>query len=87
MSPTWVNGRFLDESPNKKIEKWKPVPPKEKKLWGTCSCGELIYEGDSVGMVADHERVVCYSCWLGGALPNGHVDCAGLKFPDATFSP
>lgn len=82
----WVNGIFLDESPNRKIEKWKPDPPKEKVLWGSCECGKDIYEGDSVGMVADHKCVVCYSCWLASDFEDMHLDAAGLKLPDATLS-
>ena len=84
--PVWVNGKFRNTE-NKKAEKWIPAPQKEKVLWGLCrSCGGAICEGDSVGMVADHDKVVCYDCWLAGALPEGHLDCAGLRLPGETLS-
>jgi hypothetical protein len=86
VSPIWVNGRFLVESENRKIKKWKPEPSKEKALWGICRCGEPIYEGNAVGMVAEHELVVCYTCWLVSDVEEMHLDCAGLKLPDATLS-
>jgi len=82
--PVWVNGKFLNTE-NKKAEKWSPEPQKEKVLYGLCPCGEQICEGDSVGMVADHEQVCCYTCWLAGALPNGHLDCCNLKLPEITL--
>lgn len=85
MARVWVNSKWLT-SENKKSEKWKPPPKLEKVLWGICICGEAIYRGDSVGMIGDHERVVCYACLLAGALPESHLDCAGLRFPDSTLS-
>lgn len=85
MSQVWVNGKFFT-SENKKSSKWIPAAEQEKVLWGLCPCGETILEGDPVGMVADHIKVVCYSCWLAGLLPDGHCDCAGLRLPDATLS-
>ena len=85
MGQVWVNGKFFT-SENKKTDKWKPAAEQEKKLWGKCGCGEFIYEGDPVGMVGEHDRVVCYSCWLAGILEDGHLDCCMLEFPDATLS-
>lgn len=85
MSRVWVNSKWLT-SDNKKAEKWKPSPVQENKFWGLCDCGEKIYEGDAVGMVADHEVVVCYVCLLAGEIPDIHLDCAGLRFPDETLS-
>lgn len=85
MSQVWVNGKFFT-SENNKSGKWKPAPEQEKVLWGSCFCGELIYEGDPVGMIADHVKVVCYSCWIAGFLSESHLDCAGLILPDATLS-
>jgi hypothetical protein len=81
MSPAWVNGRFLEEGPNKKIEKWKPAPEPEKILWGACQCGQDIYEGESVGMHGEHKRVVCHACWMTGNFEGYHLDCAGLILP------
>lgn len=85
MSRVWVNSKWLT-SDNKKAEKWKPSPGQEKKLWGLCICGEQICEGDAVGMEGDHVQVVCYSCWLAGAIVDGHLDCCNLRFPDETLS-
>ena len=85
MSPVWVNGKMLDTS-QPKAEKWSPIPRQDKVLWGLCKCGEVIYEGDSVGMKGDHQCVVCYTCWMTGEFPDTHADCAGLKLPDATLS-
>lgn len=81
----WVNSKWLT-SDNKKIEKWKPAAAKDKVLWGSCSCGAAIYEGDAVGMEGDHTQVVCFDCWRAGALPEGHLDCCNLRLPDATLS-
>jgi hypothetical protein len=81
----WVNGKILTTY-SKKIEKWQSPPEKEKILWGLCPCGEVIHEGDSVGMYGEHTRVVCYVCWMSGRFPDFHVDCVGLKFPDATLA-
>lgn len=86
MCPVWVNGRFLDESANQKVAKWKPAADKEKSLWGICQCGEQICDGDAVGMRSDHELVVCYMCWMAGEIPNLHLDCAGLRLPGVTLS-
>lgn len=86
MSPAWVNGKILKSS-HPKADKWNPDPPKEKVLWGLCkSCGATICEGDSVGMVADHEQVICYNCFANGEFTDFHMDCAGLKLPDSTLS-
>lgn len=85
MSPVWVNGKFLNTS-QPKAKNWTPAAPKEKVLYGLCPCGEVICEGDSVGMYGNHERVVCYQCWLTGEFIEFHLDCAGLKFPDHTLS-
>jgi hypothetical protein len=85
MSQVWVNGKLFT-SENNKSGKWIPAAKQESKLYGKCVCGELIYEGDPVGMVADHVKVICYSCWLAGILADGHCDCAGLRLPDATLS-
>lgn len=80
----WVNPNLLKA--NKKVGKWKPSPEKEKVLWGLCSCGEILYEGESVGMYGEHAKVICYACWMSGKFPEFHVDCAGLHFPDATLA-
>jgi hypothetical protein len=85
MSPVWVNQKILDTS-QPKAKAWSPAAPKEKTLWGICQCGEPICEGDSVGMYGEHERVVCYTCWLTGEHPEMHLDCAGLRFPDVTLT-
>lgn len=85
MARVWVNSKWLT-SDNKKAEKWKPAPGQEKKLWGICPCGVIIYEGDSVGMIGDHWKVVCHTCFISGELPESHLDCAGLRFPDETLS-
>ena len=76
---SWIGN--IPTGPNKKVEGWKPAPKPEKIPFGLCCCGEMICEGDSVGMIADHEQVVCYTCWLAGALPLGHLDSCALKFP------
>lgn len=80
----WINPNLL--RPNNKIDKWKPASGNKKVLWGLCPCGEVIYEGDSVGMYSDHAKVVCYTCWISGKFPEFHGDCAGLKLPDAALS-
>lgn len=87
MCRVWVNSKWLT-SDNLKLEKKKdkPSPLKRKVLWGLCPCAEPIYEGDSVGMRGDHEAVVCYVCWVEGKLQDSHLDCAGLKLPEATLS-
>jgi hypothetical protein len=85
MSRVWVNNKFFT-SDNKKAEKWKPAAQQEKVFWGLCGCGEIIHEGDAVGMYGDHLIVVCYACWLTGRTPNLHLDCAGLKLPGLTLS-
>lgn len=82
----WVNGKILNSS-HPKADKWKPEPPKEKTLWGLCACGEVIHDGDTVGMRADHKFVICYQCCLSEKFTEDmHIDCAGLRFPDATLS-
>lgn len=85
MSKVWVNSKWLT-SDNPKAEKWKRAAEKGKVLYGMCPCGEEIFEGDAVGMYGDHEQIVCYSCWLAGALPDGHLDAAGLQLPNETLS-
>ena len=85
MGQVWVNGRFFT-SENAKSGKWKPTAEQEKKFYCKCGCGEDIFEGDPVGMIADHVTVVCYSCWLAGVLSNCHLDCCMLQLPDATLS-
>ena len=85
MGQVWVNSRLLDTS-QPKAAKWNPAPAKERVIWGLCACGEVIREGDSVGMWGEHVKVICYACWMTGEYPEYHCDCAGLKFPDATLS-
>jgi hypothetical protein len=80
----WSGGRFLDASPNKKADKWKPNPVPAKVLWGLCECGESIYEGDAVWMRGDHEQVACFECG-DRIVEKGHLDCAGLKLPGITL--
>ena len=63
---------------------WTPPPEMPKVLWGLCSCGEVIYEGDTVTMYGDHDQVACIACFE--TIPDAHVDCAGLKFPEITLS-
>jgi hypothetical protein len=63
---------------------WKPAPKQEKVLWGLCKCGEVIYEGDTVTMFGDHEKVACIACF--DTIPGAHVDCAGLRFPEITLT-
>lgn len=84
-SRVWVNSRFLT-SDSKKAEAWTPAAKKEKVFYGLCPCGEQICEGDSVGMYGEHERLVCYACWLTGEHTDMHLDCCGLRFPDPTLS-
>jgi hypothetical protein len=64
---------------------WTPPPKPAAKFYGFCECGEMIFEGDSVGMVADHEQIECYACWLAGVLQDAHLDSAGLKLPAITL--
>lgn len=85
MSRVWVNSKWLT-SDNPKAKKWKPAAQQEKVLYGSCPCGEEIFEGDAVAMYGDHEQVRCYTCWMTGEFTDFHLDCAGLKFPDVTLS-
>ena len=64
MSAVWVNGRFLVEGPNNKINKWKPDPPPEKVLWGKCpECGKEIYELESYWPMGIKFVCVWGGCW------------------------
>jgi hypothetical protein len=64
MSPVWVNGKFLDETPSKKIEKWKPAAEQEKRVWEACpDCGLAIYEMDSYWCMGDNFACVWGGCW------------------------
>lgn len=81
MARVWVNSKWLT-SDNKKAEKWKPSPVQEKKFWGLCNCGEKIYEGDAVGMVADHEVVVCYACLLACLLGRFPISISTVRAYD-----
>jgi hypothetical protein len=78
----WVNGKPLDTS-MPKARKWKPAEKPAPQMWGLCPCGAIIMVGDTVIMYGDHEKVVCFDCR--DALPEGHIDCAGLHFPDVTL--
>jgi hypothetical protein len=83
MSPVWVNGKFLDETPSKKIEKWKPVP-QELKVWRACpECGQNIYENRShwvlpTGFVCTDCSVPYCEQGIGFIAPAGFEEWLGL---------
>jgi hypothetical protein len=82
MSPVWVNGKFLDETPSKKIEKWKPTAKEERTVWSTCAdCGQDIYKLDSCWPMPDKTVCVWGGCWEKYyAQGIGYHGCAGMDF-------
>lgn len=83
MSPVWVNGKIL-ETYSKKIEKWKPAPIPEPKIWGACpECGKDIYENRSYWVLP--EGFLCVDCAvpyaeqrIGFIAPAGFEEWLGL---------
>lgn len=84
MDRVWVNSKWLT-SENKKAEKWKPAPPKEKTVWGSCpDCDNNIMSGETVWWM--HDKKVCMACYEPYfSVGLGHWDCCDLVLPGTTL--